>query len=111
MCQLPKNGRLCLVRPDSFNLLLNEVVLISLHVDDKRELPVSEQYISKDTGESIESIGDKWSDFQITRYKANAQPYYVIMNPEGKDLSLPIGYTSDEIQYGDWIKKALQKKS
>ncbi|TRX32766.1 thiol:disulfide interchange protein [Flavobacterium sp. ZT3R18] len=97
--------------PIVLNLLLNEVVLISLYVDDKRELPVSEQYISKDTGESIESIGDKWSDFQITRYKANAQPYYVIMNPEGKDLSLPIGYTSDEIQYGDWIKKALQKKS
>jgi thiol:disulfide interchange protein len=97
--------------PIVLNLLLNEVVLISLYVDDKRELPVSEQYVSKDTGESIESIGDKWSDFQITRYKANAQPYYVIINPEGKDLSLPIGYTSDEIQYGDWIKKALQKKS
>jgi thiol:disulfide interchange protein len=97
--------------PTVLNLLLNELVLISLYVDDKRELPVSEQYISKGTGKSIESIGGKWSDFQITRYKANAQPYYVILNPDGKDLSIPIGYTADEIQYAFWIKNALYNKS
>jgi thiol:disulfide interchange protein len=93
------------------SILQNEVVLISLYVDDKRELPVAEQYISKETGESIETTGDKWSDFQISRYKANAQPYYVILNSDGKDLSLPIGFTSNAIEYGNWIKKAIGKNA
>jgi thiol:disulfide interchange protein DsbD len=93
------------------SVLQNEVVLISLYVDDKRELPVADQYISKETDESIETTGDKWSDFQISRYKANAQPYYVILNSEGKDLSLPIGFTSNAIEYGNWIKKAIGKNA
>jgi len=76
-------------------MLKEEFVLISLYVDAKEELPKEEQYVSKETGKEIVSVGNKWSDYQITRYKNNAQPYYIILDDEGKDLSTPIGYTPD----------------
>jgi thiol:disulfide interchange protein DsbD len=59
-------------------ILNNEVVLISLYVDDKRDLPKSEQFISKTTGSEIETVGDKWTDFMISKYKTNTQPLYVL---------------------------------
>ncbi|MCL6221009.1 protein-disulfide reductase DsbD family protein, partial [Zunongwangia pacifica] len=63
--------------PQILQILKEDVVLISLYVDDKRELPEEEQYTSETTGKEITTIGNKWSDFQIREYKANAQPYYV----------------------------------
>ncbi len=90
------------------DFLKNKVVLISLYVDDKRELPLAKQYISKETGERITSIGEKWSDFQITKYKANAQPYYIILNENGKNLNTPIGYTPNADEYYNWLKKAIE---
>lgn len=61
--------------PKVLKLLNESVVLISLYVDDKRELPIDEQYVSRATGKQIKTIGQKWSDFQISNYKANAHPY------------------------------------
>ncbi|HSN48654.1 MAG TPA: cytochrome c biogenesis protein CcdA, partial [Flavobacterium sp.] len=60
------------------SILKNDVVLISLYVDDKRELPKSEQHISKTTGSEIETMGDKWADFMISKYETNTQPLYVL---------------------------------
>lgn len=91
------------------SILNNEVVLISLYVDDKRELPVSEQYVSKETGKKIKSIGNKWSDFQITRYKANAQPYYIILDTEEKSLNKAVGYMPDIAEYEQWLKSGIQQ--
>jgi thiol:disulfide interchange protein DsbD len=62
-------------------ILNNEVVLIS-YVDDKRDLPKSEQFISKTTGSEIETVGDKWTDFMISKYKTNTQPLYVLTDLE-----------------------------
>ncbi|WP_338375450.1 cytochrome c biogenesis protein CcdA [uncultured Flavobacterium sp.] len=88
-------------------MLKEEFVLISLYVDAKEELPKEEQYVSKETGKEIVSVGNKWSDYQITRYKNNAQPYYIILNDEGKDLSTPIGYTPDVEEYKAWLNEGL----
>lgn len=93
--------------PEVFNLINNDFVLISLYVDDKRELPESEQYISETTRKSIETIGNKWSDFQTVHYKANAQPYYVLLGKEENQLNAPIGYTSDVEVYASWLKEGL----
>ena len=93
---------------DVYNLINNDYVLISLYVDDKRELPKSEQYISETTGKSIETIGNKWSDFQTVNYKANAQPYYVLLGKEGEKLNTPIGYTPDVTVYASWLKEGLE---
>ena len=92
------------------SILKNEVVLISLYVDDKKELPESEKYVSKETGKKIKTIGNKWSDFQITKYKANAQPYYLILDTEGNTLSAePASYDPDIELYEDWLDEGISK--
>lgn len=94
--------------PAILKILQDEVVLISLYVDDKRELPKSEQYVSKETGKEIVSVGNKWSDFQITRYKANAQPYYIVLDTEENMLSdKPESYNSDINAYKGWLREGI----
>jgi thiol:disulfide interchange protein len=89
-------------------LLKNEVVLISLYVDDKRELPENEKYVSEETGKKITSIGNKWSDLQIKKYKANAQPFYVLMDLNEQNLIDPVGYTPDAEEFENWIKEGIK---
>jgi thiol:disulfide interchange protein DsbD len=96
-------------KPEVLPILENKVVLISLYVDDKRELPDNQKYTSKETGKQIKTVGNKWSDFQITHYKANAQPYYIVLNTEGKRLSEPIGYTPDATEYKRWLEAGISK--
>ncbi len=93
--------------PHVLGLLNSEIVLISLYVDDKRSLPKEEQYTSETTGKRIKTIGNKWSDFQIKNYHANAQPYYVLMSLNEKNLNDPIGYTPDIEQYSNWLKEGI----
>jgi len=98
--------------PEVLKILQKDLVLISLYVDDKRELPKSEQYVSKETGKEIVSIGNKWSDFQITNYKANAQPYYLILDSEGNTLSVkPESYNSDIKEYKAWLSAGIAKET
>jgi thiol:disulfide interchange protein DsbD len=90
-------------------ILKNQVVVISLYVDDKRELPKSEQLISKATGASIETIGDKWTDFMISKYKTNTQPLYVLTDLEGTSLNSKqptISFVGIE-EYESWLKEGL----
>jgi thiol:disulfide interchange protein len=90
-------------------ILNNEVVLISLYVDDKRELPKSEQFTSKSTGAVIETIGDKWTDFMISKYNTNTQPLYVLTDLQGNNLNEKqptISYVSVE-EYGIWLKTGI----
>jgi thiol:disulfide interchange protein len=90
-------------------ILNNEVVLISLYVDDKRDLPKSEQFISETTGSEIETVGDKWTDFMISKYKTNTQPLYVLTDLEGNSLNEDkptISYVSIE-EYGTWLKSGI----
>ncbi|RDK87005.1 protein-disulfide reductase DsbD family protein [Marinirhabdus gelatinilytica] len=94
--------------PGVLNILKNEVVLISLYVDDKRELPEDEKYVSPETGKKIKTIGNKWSDLQIVRYKANAQPYYVLMGHDEQNLVEPEDYTPDAEEYEAWLKSGIE---
>ena len=93
--------------PQIAQLLKNDLVLISLYVDDKKDLPESEQYISETTGKKIKTIGNKWSDFQIKHYKANAQPYYVLVDNEGKNLNEPTAYDPDIESYLGWLNEGI----
>jgi thiol:disulfide interchange protein len=93
------------------SILKNEVVLISLYVDDKRELPKSEKFISKSTGSEIETIGDKWTDFMITKYNTNTQPLYVLTDLQGNNLNEKqptISYVPVE-EYVVWLKEGISK--
>jgi len=92
-------------------ILKNEVVVISLYVDDKRPLPKSEQFISKSTGAEIETIGDKWTDFMISKYNTNTQPLYVLTDLQGNNLNQKqstISYVSVE-EYEAWLKEGISK--
>lgn len=89
-------------------ILKNEIVLISLYGDDQRELPKEEQYVSK-SGSEVTTIGKKWREYQIERYNINAQPYYVVLDAEGKDISKPVGYTPDVEEYKAWLKEGISK--
>ncbi len=91
-------------------ILNNEVVLISLYVDDKREMPKSEQFKSKSTGENLETYGDKWTDFMIEKYKTNTQPLYVITDLVGNNLNSKTpttSYNSDVLLYESWLKEGI----
>jgi len=89
-------------------LLNNDVVLISLYVDDKKELPETEQYISETTGKKIKTIGNKWSDLQIKRYKANAQPFYVITDHSSTNLTSPSAYNPNIEEYYNWLQSGIK---
>ncbi|MGO3182847.1 MAG: cytochrome c biogenesis protein CcdA [Aequorivita sp.] len=91
--------------PKVLKLLNQDIVLISLYVDDKRPLPDDEEYISELSGKKLKYIGQKWSEFQILRYKANAQPFYVLMDHNEENLIDPVGYTPDIEEYYDWLQK------
>ena len=93
--------------PHILGILNRDIVLISLYVDDKRMLPENEQYTSETTGKRIRSIGNKWSDFQIKNYQANAQPYYVLMGLSEENLNFPIGYTPDIEEYKEWLVEGI----
>ncbi|MBQ0909706.1 thioredoxin family protein [Flavobacterium sp. F-328] len=95
-------------QPKILSILQKEVILISLYVDSKKELPKSEQYASKETGKEIVTVGNKWSDFQITKFKSNAQPYYMILDHEGNSLSKkPESYNSDATEYQAWLRQGI----
>jgi len=89
-------------------ILKNDVVLISLYVDDKRELPKEEQFVTA-AGDKIITVGDKWTDFMISKYKTNTQPLYIITDLEGKNLNdtkPTISYVSTE-EYLVWLKQGI----
>jgi len=89
-------------------ILKNEIVLISLYGDDQRKLPKEEQYISK-SGSEVTTIGKKWRVYQIERYNINAQPYYVVLDTAGKDISKPVGYTPNVEEYKKWLEDGISK--
>jgi thiol:disulfide interchange protein DsbD len=90
------------------NLLKNEVILISLYVDDKRKLPENEVVESKlRPGKKLKYIGQKWSEFQTIKYGANAQPFYVLIDLNEKNLSDPVGYTPNVDEYYNWLKEGI----
>ncbi|MCI9843355.1 protein-disulfide reductase DsbD family protein [Flavobacterium pectinovorum] len=89
-------------------VLKNDIVLISLYVDDKKELPESEQYVSETTGKKIKTIGNKWSDLQIKTYKANAQPFYVIVDHNSANLTEPSAYNPDIEEYYGWLQSGIK---
>ncbi len=96
--------------PEILNILKNEVVLISLYVDDKRKLEADEVVESQlKPGKQLKYIGQKWSELQAVKYKANSQPFYVLMDHDESNLMDPVGYTPDADEYHAWLKAGLNK--
>ncbi|SHJ95645.1 thiol:disulfide interchange protein DsbD [Epilithonimonas mollis] len=85
---------------DILPILQNDVIVASVYVDDKEELPENEQ-IKIDMGEGqmkkVKTIGDKWSLFQQVNFNNNSQPHYVLVTPDQKVINSPVsGYMPKE---------------
>lgn len=85
---------------DVLPILQNDLIIASVYVDDKEELPENEQ-IKIDMGEGqmkkVKTIGDKWSLFQQVNFNNNSQPHYVLVTPDQKVINSPVsGYMPKE---------------
>ncbi|MGI4884319.1 MAG: cytochrome c biogenesis protein CcdA [Janthinobacterium lividum] len=88
--------------------LQNDYVVVALYVDDKTELPQNEWYTSARDHQQKTSLGKQNADLQVTRYGFNAQPYYVLLNPDdptGKPLVAPIAYEPNVAQFAQFLKE------
>ncbi len=90
----------------------NDYVLISLYVDDKRELPDSQKIIVERLGggsRTLINFGHKWAHFQTEFFQSNSQPFYVLLSPDAKiELAPKVGYTPDEKDYESFLKFGLE---
>lgn len=95
---------------DVYNLINNNFVLISLYVDDRKELPVDKQFDFERTDgnvKKIKTVGDKWATFQIVNFQTASQPYYLLLSPQLEMLNTPKEYT-DKADYFNWLKTGLE---
>lgn len=93
-------------------LLRNDYVLISLYVDDKKELPEDEQIlVSRINGgtRQLTNYGHKWAHFQTQFFQSNSQPFYALLSPDGQTvLNNPVGYTPNEEEYAAFLECGLE---
>ncbi len=78
--------------PQVLKRLKEDYIVVALYVDDKTKLPEEDWVVSSQDGKTKKTLGKKNSDYQITRYNVNAQPYYCLLNSSGKDISMPKAY-------------------
>jgi thiol:disulfide interchange protein DsbD len=93
--------------------LKNDYVVLALYVDDKTELPQNEWYVSTYDQREKKTIGKQNADLQISRYNANAQPYYVLIDPNEKVLAEPKAYDLNVTNFVNFLetgKKAFSVK-
>lgn len=98
-----------LTNQDIKNTIDNDYVLVTLMVDDKTPLPAPMKVKETDgTERTLRTYGDKWSYLQRTKFGANAQPYYVILNQDGQPLNFPFVYEEDIPKYQQFLKTGLE---
>jgi thioredoxin-related protein len=96
--------------PEVDRRLRSDVVLVSLYVDDKNELPQDQQIIKKlgDRDFKIKTIGNKWSYMQADRYKTNTQPQYILLdNNEVMLTKEPANYDPSISSYVNWLDEGI----
>ena len=97
--------------PEVLKRLKNDYVVVALYVDDKTELPKNEWFTSKDDGLEKTTLGDQNLDFEITKFNANAQPYYCLINPNDDKTTLipPRAFDQDIQQFVDFLEAGKAK--
>jgi thiol:disulfide interchange protein DsbD len=102
--------------PEVMRRLKEDFVIVSLYVDVHNvDIPMNEQYFSKELGKQVETLGDKNADLQVKTFGANTQPYYFFLDGNEQRLA-PQGYGYDPdinkfIQLLDKIKATYDKTS
>ena len=94
--------------PTVGNLMNNEYVLITLYVDNKTRLPEPVKVIENGKERLLRTLGDKWSYLQRVKFGANAQPFYVLIDNEGKPLNKSYAYDEDVSKYVEFLQTGLR---
>ncbi len=90
--------------------LKDDYVIVSLYVDDRSKLPEEDWVTSTYDGKIKKTLGSKYADFQISRFKMNAQPAYIIMDHKGEVLIKdPYFYDPDPHEFAKFLKEGIQK--
>lgn len=89
------------------DLINNDYVLITLYVDDKTPLPSPLKIVENGTERTLRTVGDKWSYLQRVKFGANAQPFYVLVDNEGKPLNKSYSYDEDIPAYIRFLQTGL----
>jgi thiol:disulfide interchange protein DsbD len=94
------------IEQEVLNRFKDDFVMVALYIDERYELPESEWYTSDYDGKIKKTIGKQNADFQITRFKNNAQPYYVILDHDEQMLVEPIAYEPNVNRFVEFLDKA-----
>jgi thiol:disulfide interchange protein DsbD len=94
------------IDPAVLKRIKNDFVLVSLYVDESTPLPADKQYESKITGRKVKTIGNKWAEFQASRYNKISQPWYVLLDHNEKELAEGRGYDTNISAYIEWLDNA-----
>lgn len=89
------------------DLLTKDYVLISLYVDEKAPLPAPMEVEENGQTTTLRTIGDKWSYLQRSKFGANAQPFYVLLDNNGRPLNTSYSYDEDVDKFVKFLKTGL----
>lgn len=90
------------------DIMRDEYILISLYVDDKTPLAVPMKVVENGTERTLNTIGDKWSYLQRSKFGANAQPFYVLLNNEGLPLNGSYSFNEDVDAFVEFLNKGIE---
>ena len=96
------------VDPKVKRLITEDYVLITLYVDDKTPLPEPIKVNENGKQRTLRTLGDKWSYLQSSKFGANAQPFYVLIDNEGKPLNKSYSYDEDIDKYVNFLETGLK---
>ena len=82
----------------------SNLIFVNLLVDDRKELEENQKFYSETLEKDIKTIGQKNMEFQISKYKANSQPLFILLDIDGNEISR-IGYTREINEFSDFVKQ------
>lgn len=98
-------------QPEVKDLIKKNFILVSLYVDDKKTLPDDEQFLfttNDGSKKKIVTVGDKFATLQSENFKNASQPLYVVISPDEKLMTYPVGYTPSVKDYSQWLECGLE---
>lgn len=90
------------------DLMRDDYVVISLYVDDKTKLPEPIKVIENEQERTLRTVGDKWSYLQRSKFGSNAQPFYVLLDNDGRPLNQSYSYDEDISKYVNFLRTGLK---
>ena len=94
--------------PKVSDIINNDYVLITLYVDNKTPLSSPVKIMENGTERTLRTVGDKWSYLQRVKFGANAQPFYVLIDNEGKPLNKSYSYDESIPKYIEFLQTGLE---